>query len=120
MEFWLNVFLINWFINILLVEYTLAKLKGIIEVDEERDQKYKAFRRDDVKWFNRLWLYPTCHFTFVKLCSVFLMLFFTSTWATASTYGQDLTKPITGIRRWMVRVNFYWSSRYIMWAASGC
>ena len=120
MGFWLNAFLTNWLINILLVEYCLAKLSGIIKVDEERDQKYKAFRRDDVKWMNRLWLYPTCHFTLFKLCSVFGMLFFTSTLATATTYGQDLTKPITGIRRWMIRVNLGLSSRYIMWAASGC
>jgi len=58
MDFWLKLFFINWFVNILLVEVALSKLKVIIDVDEERDDKYKAFRRDDVKWFNRLWLYP--------------------------------------------------------------
>jgi len=31
-----------------------------------------------------------------------------------------MTKPITGFRRIMIRVNFYFSSRYIMWTASGC
>ena len=37
MDFWVKVFFINWFINILLVEYCLKKLKNIIKVDEERD-----------------------------------------------------------------------------------
>mgnify|MGYP000914455274 CR=1 FL=1 len=52
MDFWLKVFFVNWFINIILVEWALYKLKRIIDVDEVRDTQYKAFRRDDVKWFN--------------------------------------------------------------------
>ena len=87
MEFWLKVFLVNWFINILLVEFSLGKLKNIIAVNEERDSKYKAFRRDDVKWFNRLWLYPTCHLCLFKICSTFFMIFFTSTFAKLSIKG---------------------------------
>jgi len=99
MDFWLKVFLVNWFINILLVEWSLYKLKRIIDVDEVRDTKYKAFRRDDVKWFNRLWLYPTCHLAFFKILTTFSMIFFTSSWAVACTKGCDMTKPITGWRR---------------------
>lgn len=87
MDFWLKVFFINWFINIILVEWALYKLKRIIDVDEERDTKYKAFRRDDVKWFNRLWLYPTCHLALFKIFSTFFMLIFTSSWAVACTKG---------------------------------
>jgi len=87
MEFWLKLFFFNWFLNICLVEYTLAKLKNIIKVDEERDSKYKAFRRNDVKWFNRFWLYPCCHLTLLKLVSTFGMLFCTAAWATVSVYG---------------------------------
>lgn len=87
MNNWLNLFLVNWFINILLVEVAIRKLQNIINVDEERDTKFKAFRRDDVGWFNRPWLYLTCHTAFIKLFSTFFMLFFTSSWAAASVYG---------------------------------
>ena len=87
MGFWLKVFFVNWFINILLVEFALFKLKKIIDVDEERDTKYKAFRRNDVKWFNRLWLYPTCHFAFLKIFSTFFMIFFVSSFCILFTYG---------------------------------
>ena len=87
MDFWVKVFFVNWFINILLVEYCLKKLKNIIKVDEERDTKFKAFRRDDVKWMNRLWLYPTCHLVLFKIFSTFFMIFFTSSWAASSVYG---------------------------------
>jgi hypothetical protein len=87
MDFWLKVFLVNWFVNILLVEYALLKLKNIIRVDEERDSKYKAFRRDDVKWFNRLWLYPTCHLGLFKILTTFLIIFITSAVAIATTHG---------------------------------
>ena len=67
-----NVFIINWIVNVALVEFlAIRKLQKIIQVDEERDQKYKAFRRPDVKWFNRAWLYMTCHFSLIKLIWTF-------------------------------------------------
>ena len=87
MNFWLYLFFVNWFVNILFVEVCLSKVKNIINVDEERDTKFKAFRRNDVKWFTRPWLYLACHTTLIKLFATFLMLFFTSLWAMASTYG---------------------------------
>lgn len=37
MDWLLKLFFINWFINILLVEFALSKLKRIIDVDEKRD-----------------------------------------------------------------------------------
>ena len=120
MDWFLKLFFINWFINILLVEFSLSKLKRIIDVDEKRDSQFEPFRRHDIKWFNRLWLYPTCHLAFFKIVTTFVMIFFTSSWAASTVYGQDLTKPVTGIRRVMNRVNFYLSSRYAIWTASGC
>ena len=55
---WLYIFLINWLLNILAIEFlALRKIKPIINVDEARDSKYPAFRRTDIGWFNRPWLY---------------------------------------------------------------
>lgn len=48
------------------------------------------------------------------------MIFFTSSYFIAATYNVDLTKPITGIRRYLNRFNFWYSARYAMWTASGC
>ena len=87
MDWLLKLFFINWFINILLVEYALQKLKNIINVDEKRDSYYAAFRRNDVKWFNRLWLYPTCHMAFIKIVATFICIFFTSSTAAMLVYG---------------------------------
>jgi len=87
MDFWLKVFFVNWLINILLVEFAFLKLNRIIDVDEERDSKYKAFRRNDVKWFNRLWLYPMCHLGLFKIFTTFFMIFLCSAWAVACTHG---------------------------------
>jgi hypothetical protein len=42
-------FLINWFIGILLIEYAFKKTRSVRNVKEERDGKYPAFRRWDVK-----------------------------------------------------------------------
>lgn len=66
------LFFVNWFINIMMVEcLAIRKLKTVININEQRDSKFEAFRRNDVWWFNRPWLYMTCHFTLVKLIFVF-------------------------------------------------
>ena len=75
----LVLFLVNWAINILLIEFmALRKLKNIINVDEERDSKYHAFRRLDVQWFSRPWLYMTCHLALIKFLLTFGAIFFHS------------------------------------------
>ena len=50
-------FYINWIVGIILCEYAFQKTKPVRKVDEERDSKYPAFRRYDVKNWNRLTFY---------------------------------------------------------------
>ena len=58
---WFFLFMCNWLLNIVVIEFlAIRKLGNVIKVDEERDEKYKAFRRNDVKFFSRWWLYLTC------------------------------------------------------------
>lgn len=40
-------------VEIILFEYYLNKLRPLIEIDEQRDSKYEAFRRFDTKWWKR-------------------------------------------------------------------
>lgn len=117
--FWIIVFFVNWLINILMVEFlAIRKLKSVINVNEERDQKFKAFRRNDVWWFNRPWLYLTCHFTLMKLIFVFSQLFVVSVICRILTVGHDMKKPFTGIHYWALRANFYYGSRMLLWGAA--
>ena len=46
-------FFINWIIGILLCEFALYKTRAVRHVVEERDSKYPAFRRNDVKNWSR-------------------------------------------------------------------
>lgn len=48
---------INIILGILLIEYALFKCKSPMKVNEERDAKYSAFRRYDVKYWKRWRLY---------------------------------------------------------------
>lgn len=67
---------INWFLNILLIEFfALRPIKNIINVDEDRDSKFPAFRRLDTKYMKRIYLYPICHFGILKLIIVFFVIF---------------------------------------------
>jgi hypothetical protein len=76
MDFWIKLFVFNWVINILMVEFfAIRKLKKIIAVDEKRDSEFKAFRRMDTFWFSRPWLYLTCPFAINKIIFGFFMLF---------------------------------------------
>ena len=65
---WLTILLVNWLLNILAIEFlAIRKIKRIINVQEDRDSRFKAFRRLDVKWLNRPWLYMTCHLCIFKI-----------------------------------------------------
>jgi hypothetical protein len=100
MGFWLNAFLVNWLINIIIIEFfAIRKLKNVINIDEKRDSKYEAFRRTDTFWYSRLWLYPTCPFVVIKLAFTFLNIFICAAWATICNYGVEKGEPVTGIRK---------------------
>ena len=46
---WYTIFLVNWIVNILVMEFiALRGYKPILNVDEARDSKYPAFRRLDI------------------------------------------------------------------------
>jgi hypothetical protein len=52
------VWIVDWIIGIILVEYALSKNKVLMKVDKERDDKFPAFRRNDTHlwWRPRLYL----------------------------------------------------------------
>src|SRR5687767_1616116 len=52
-----KLFLINWILGILMVEYALKKSKVLIKIYEKRDSKYKSYRRTDIKHWKRPLLY---------------------------------------------------------------
>ena len=117
---WLTIFLLNWLFNIIIIEkFALSKIQNVINVDEERDSKYKAFRRTDVFWFSRWWLYATCHLTIFKFIITFFFIFICSSICRILIIGKDFSKPFTGIHYWLMRANFYWGSRMLMFM-SGC
>jgi len=49
-----------------MVEWALYTNRNIIKVDEERDSKYSAFRRYDVKHWKRWRLYLGCPMVFPR------------------------------------------------------
>ena len=115
-SFWVKVFLINWLINIILVEFlAIRKLTNIINVDEERDSKFKAFRRPDVKWFNRPWLFLTAHFNLAKLLICFAQLFVCALGTNLIIIGTKKDTPITGIRYKLVRILHYITSCVVLY-----
>ena len=118
---WLTLFLLNWIINIILIEkFAIGPLQRVIDVDEKRDSKFKAFRRMDVFWFNRPWLYATCHFALFKLFFTFgFNMMVCSLLCRLLVIGKDFKKPFTGLHYWLMRANFYWGSRLLMWNSSG-
>ena len=121
MGFWLTLFLVNWVINILLIEYALAKLKRIIKVDEKRDSQFPAFRRTDVKWFNRPWLYLTCPFSLFKVLLAFVALFICMIICNVLSIGYNPMQQ--DLARWkykIVRVTHFCTARIVMFCACTC
>jgi len=121
MKFWTKAFIINWMLNILAVEFfAIRKLKSIINVNEARDSKYNAFRRIDVKWFKRWWLYPFCHFVLVKLIFCFLCIGICALIVNIVTIGTKKDEPITGWRYKVVRFFAGFTAAVLLHCASGC
>ena len=113
--------LVNWGVNIVLIEFlVLRKLKNIIKGDEARDGKYSAFRRTDVKWMTRKWLYPTCHFALFKFVATFAIIFSTALLIKILAIGKKPGEPLRGIRYkigyWIMR----FTGRVTMFGAAGC
>ena len=76
MKFYILIFMINWGCNILFLEmFCLSKISKLLKKDEARDSLYPAFRRNDLKWINRTWLWATCHFTLVRFMFAFAIIF---------------------------------------------
>lgn len=71
-----KLFLINWLIGILLVEFSLYKTKVVRKVNEDRDSKYPAFRRVDVHKWKRPLLYIGAVLLPIKVILSFCIIVF--------------------------------------------
>lgn len=61
------VWIVDWIIGIMLVEYALGKNKTLMKRDKEADERFSAFRRNDI----HLWWRPRLYF-----CKLFTFMFF--------------------------------------------
>ena len=117
MGFWTNAFLVNWLINIIVIEFlAIRKLRNVINIDEKRDSKYEAFRRTDTFWYSRMWLYPTCPFMLAKFIFTFIVIFICAGYSTLINYGLKDGEAPTGLRRALIMQNFWYTSRVVCWA----
>lgn len=120
MSTWLIVFLINWALNILIIEFqVIRKLKTVINVDEARDSLYPAFRRNDVGWFNRPWLYLTCPFMLLRLFIAFLLPLLATIVINIAVIGLKPDDKRCGWRYAMIR-SVQVPGSYICMACTGC
>lgn len=116
---WLHIFLINWLINILCIEFlALRKIQPIINVDEARDSKYPAFRRTDIKWFNRAWLYLTCHFALAKFLFAFYTMFMCGMQMKFLVWGLKKEDSFVGIRYFLIRCSAWWCAVVVNFCGS--
>ena len=117
---YLIYFLLNWLVNILAIEFfAIRKIKNVIKTDEARDSKFPAFRRHDVFWFSRPWLYLTCHVCIIKVAYTIWTLFCCgciSIFIRGTMKNPD--EPLTGWRYLLMRVNCYWTSVVVLFGSS--
>ena len=118
-NYYIIAFIINWAINILIIEFlAIRKLQPLINVDEKRDAQYPAFRRNDLFWFNRPWLYLTCPFMLFRLTCVFSSLFICAMLCNLAVLGHPKVDPIRGWRYALIRVAQFVTSVIVL-ACSG-
>ena len=107
---WLTIFLINWLVNILAMEFLVfRKIKNVLIKDEARDSRFPAFRRHDIQWLNRPWLFMTCQFMLPKIMYGMFILLITAIISSICARGLGENEPMTG---WKNRAN-----KFICWFA---
>ena len=112
-------FLINWLVNILIIEFfAIRKLKPLIKVDEARDSQYPAYRRNDVFWFNRPWLYLMCPFMLIRIFAAFFSLFICAIICNLAVMGLRKEDSIRGWRYVVIRAAQFVTSIIVL-ASSG-
>lgn len=79
-------------------------------MDPERDGKYPAFRRQDIAYLNRPWLYLSCPFMVLRLVMAFFVLFVCGMVCSFIVMTKPDNKPLQGWR--------YFVNRAICWCAS--
>ena len=113
------IFLVNWALNILAIEFlALRKIKTIINIDEARDSKYPAFRRLDTWWFNRPWLFLTCHLGLFKIVFGISCCFICGLFFKLLTFGTKDEQQFRGIRYHVARAAVWFTSRVVMIASA--
>jgi hypothetical protein len=117
---WFSLFMCNWLLNIVVIEFlAIRKLGNVIKVDEERDEKYKAFRRNDVKFFSRWWLYLTCQMMLWRFSFAFFCMFWNMLFSKVIVIGLKEGDPVVGWRLKLCRFFYFITARVII-AAMGC
>ena len=117
MGFWL-VFLTNWIINIIAIELLqLKKLRGVFKADPSLHKEYSPFSRTDLTWFNRPWLYLTCHLGVISIILWGLSLLITAFTCRLVILGHPEDKPLTGLRYYLFRLTIYISAKQVLWDA---
>ena len=105
MRTYVIAFLINWLVNILIIEFfAIRKLKPLIKVDEARDSQYPAYRRNDVFWFNRAWLYLMCPLMLIRIFAAFFTAFICAIICNLAVMGLRKEDSIRGWRYAVIRV----------------
>jgi len=102
--------ILNAVFGICLVEFAWSKLTECryLDLDEERDKLFPAFRRNDVKKWNRWKFYPM-GMTLLPMrwtISLFGTLLFGSFWSWILRIGRDETKPLLGWRLYLIKAYF--------------
>jgi 1-acyl-sn-glycerol-3-phosphate acyltransferase len=112
---WIILLIINALVGLALFEFAWAATKRYRNLDEVRDSRFPAWRRNDVKHWSRLKLYPVA----LTLMPVRVIGFVLANVIVACVnkvilFGLDLEKPIPVPRRKMTKIVFHIGS----WAMS--
>jgi len=90
------------------VEFALYRSKRFRTVPEELDMQFPAWRRLDAKNWNRFLMYPGAMTLLIPRFIYVLMCVFTvAVYCRALLICHDMEKPITGMRKFLIRLMFW-------------
>ena len=105
---WIHLLIVNALVGLALFEFAWAATKRHRTIDEARDSRFPAWRRNDVKNWSRLRLYPgALTFMPLKVFSFVLTNVFVAIANKVILIGVDLDKPVPIRQRKLTKIVFY-------------
>ena len=103
---WIQIFLLNWFFSLIILEWALTKfkpLKVVTKMNKEFADKYPAFIRNDINKIRRVILYLLAPFTYLRFAFGWFSIMLLCLWCNVLLFNHNRKDPIPAWKKPLIK-----------------